>query len=78
MENNVSQVESKVMVKAVEDVENKDFTLLVPNGCSYEAAKKASLTLYEYLVKLEQEALRIEQEKKVSETQVSEITPEIV
>ena len=69
-----TRVESKLYIKLNEEESNVDFTLFVPKNCNYEHAKKGALGAYEHIVRLENEAIRLQKEKEaeVSETQVSE------
>lgn len=61
------RVESKLYIKLNEEADNVDFTLFVPQNCNYENAKKGALGAYEHIVRLENEAIRLEREKAEKE-----------
>lgn len=61
-----TRVESKLYIKINEEADNVDFTLYVPQNCNYENAKKGALGAYEHIVRLELEAIRLQNEQQVS------------
>ena len=54
-------IESKVNIKINENAEDKDFTFIVPHACPYDLAKRGALSMYEYIVRLELDALQLKQ-----------------
>lgn len=71
------QVESKLHLKINEDPKNVDFTFMVPNGCSWEFAKRAIMGTFEQIVKLELEDNRKKAEAAPSELPAEPIEAEI-
>jgi hypothetical protein len=66
----------KVFLKINEKEEEKDFTFMVPQGCNYEMAKRGILSTFEYIIKLELEAIRLakeEEAKKAATPVVAEV-----
>jgi hypothetical protein len=70
-------MESKIGFKFNEDKESKDFTLYLPSTCTYNEAKSSLISLFEYMVKLELEATRAQEETKKDQP-ATDVAAEIV
>lgn len=68
-------VETKVQLKINDDAENKEYTFSIPQTCSYGEAKHSVLSVYDYLVRLEYDAVKAKQEAEA--TKPTE-TPDVV
>jgi hypothetical protein len=69
-------VDVKVFLKTNEKEEDKDFSFFVPQGCNYDMAKRGILSTFEYIIKLELEAIRLakeEEAKKAATPVVAEV-----
>jgi hypothetical protein len=73
---NAIPAEAKLHIQVNEDAENRDFTFIVPKECSFEYAKKSIIGLYEYVIRLEIDAVRAKQAQDAKEAADKE-TPEL-
>lgn len=76
----VEQVLPKVSVKINEDKECKDFTFIIPDNCQYSVAKLGIVSLFEYIVRLEYDAIKAQaaKEQEEKEAPAQEVKAEIL